>query len=406
MEHKLAVRVERWGWYSMGVNVALIGINLVIARASGSLAVSAELLHNVVDLLTAMAVLVGIRLATRKSKSFPYGLYKLENVVAVGLAMMVFLTAYEIARDAVVAPPADVTVDAWMLPGIALAAAIPLVFSHFELSAGRQANSPALIADAREYRAHVYTTGVVLASLAGNLLGVRFDRLAAVVIVVAISKTGWDLLLDGVRVLLDASLDSETLQIVRETIEAEPAVSEVHGATGRNAGRYRFIEAEVSLRVDDLTKAEAASSRIEDAIREQVPFVERVLIHAEPARRTHLRYAIPVAGPDGQVSAHFGEAPRFAIYLVQRDTGAVVEQRLLSNPHLGEEKAKGIRVAEWLVKQKIDVLLLCEDLGRRGPAYVLSEAGIAVRASDCLTLGQIEDKLQAGALGRGEQVAV
>ncbi|MCD6520289.1 MAG: hypothetical protein J7M05_10260 [Anaerolineae bacterium] len=42
-----------------------------------------------------------------------------------------------------------------------IAAAIPLLFSHFELRAGVRANSPALIADAKEHRVHVFTTGVV-----------------------------------------------------------------------------------------------------------------------------------------------------------------------------------------------------------------------------------------------------
>jgi len=35
------------------------------------------MIHNIVDLLAAVAVLVGLKLSTRKSKVFPYGLYKL-----------------------------------------------------------------------------------------------------------------------------------------------------------------------------------------------------------------------------------------------------------------------------------------------------------------------------------------
>jgi len=141
------VNLERWGWYSIIVNVTLGLINAgrappVIARASGSLAVEAEMVHNAVDLLTAVAVLIGLKLSTRKSKDFPYGLYKLENVVAVGLAVMIFFTAYEIARDAFLEPTRLATVDPWMLAGVAVATAIPLIFSHFELRAGREANSP------------------------------------------------------------------------------------------------------------------------------------------------------------------------------------------------------------------------------------------------------------------------
>jgi divalent metal cation (Fe/Co/Zn/Cd) transporter len=49
------MNIERWGWYSIAVNVILALINLVIATASGSLAVEAEMVHNLVDLLTAVA---------------------------------------------------------------------------------------------------------------------------------------------------------------------------------------------------------------------------------------------------------------------------------------------------------------------------------------------------------------
>lgn len=94
-----------------GVNVVLAGISAGVAFASGSLAVGAQLVHNLVDLVTAVAVLVGLKLSTRKSKDFPYGLYKLENVIAVGLALMVFLSAYEIARDALFTPRRQATVD-------------------------------------------------------------------------------------------------------------------------------------------------------------------------------------------------------------------------------------------------------------------------------------------------------
>ena len=387
-------RVERWGWYSIGINVILALINLFIAQASGSLAVEAEMVHNMVDLLTAIGVLVGLKLSTRKSKDFPYGLYKLENVITVFLSLMTFLTAYEIARDALFAGGVQATVDAWMLVGVVIAAAIPLTFSVFELRAGQAANSPALIADAKEYRAHVFTTGVVLAALIGQWLDFPLDRVAALVIVVAIAKTGWELLSDGMRVLLDASLDANTLLRIREIIQAEPRVAELKWVTGRNAGRYRFVEGEVTIRGHDLKKAEAALQEIEAQIREEVPFVERVLIHAEPMARTHLRYALPLADPDGTLSQHFGEAPYFALVRVRLSDDVIEEQRVVSTPYQDVERARGIRVAEWLVEQKVDVTLIREELRGKGPVYVFGDAGIEMRRTDANTL--TEALAQAG----------
>jgi len=381
-----APSASRVAWASIAINILLSLLNLTIAAASGSLAVAAEMVHNLVDLVASVAVLAGVKISERHSRTFPYGLYKVENVVAVGVAILIFYTGYEIAREAIFAEPGATTVSAWMLAGVALSAAIPLAFSVYETQIGRKLNSPSLMADAKEYRVHVFSSGVVFLALIGQMIGYPVDRYAALVIVVLIAKTGWDLLLDGMRVLLDASLDSETLDQVRAVVDAEPAVTEVRSLVGRNAGRYRFLELDVSLRVDDLERAHAVSQRLERTIREQVPHLERVLIHYEPQVRTHLRYAVPLSDTLGTVSAHFGESPYFALIRVRLVGGQIEHQEILANPHQAVEKAKGIRVAEWLVSLKTDVVLLREDVQGKGPAYVFADAGVEVCLTQAATL--------------------
>lgn len=392
------MNVERWGWCSVALNVVLASLHAVIAAASGSLAVAAELVHNLIDLAAAVAVLAGLKLAARKSKAFPYGLYKVENLVALGLAGLVFVSAYEIARDALLAPAAAVRAEGWMLAALAATGALPLVFSHFELRAGRLANSPVLIADAKEYRVHVFTTGLAFAALASQWAGMALDRIAALVIVVAVAWTGWGLLRDAMRVLLDASLEPAALAEIRSIIGADPAVTELKWITGRNAGRFRFVEAGVALRLAALDKAEAAIRRIEAAVRAAVPHVERVLLHAETADSPLVRCAVPLADPAGTVSRHFGEAPFFALATLRRADGGVEEQRIVANPHRALEKAKGIRVAEWLVAQKIDVVVLPEGVHGKGPEYVLRDAGVELRRTGRTALA---DALAASLPGAG-----
>ncbi|MGD2040372.1 MAG: cation diffusion facilitator family transporter [Anaerolineae bacterium] len=379
---------SRVAWASIAINIFLSLLNLAIAMASGSLAVAAEMVHNLVDLIASVAVLAGVKISERESRTFPYGLYKVENVVAVGVAILIFFTGYEIAKEALLADAEPATVNGWMLAGVALSAVIPLAFSVYEMRVGRELNSPSLMADAQEYRAHVFSSGVVFLALVGQLIGIPLDRYAALLVVVLIVKTGWELLSDGMRVLLDASLDPETLNKVQSIIESDAAVTELRSLVGRNAGRYRFLEAEVALRVDDLEKAHAVSKRIENAIRSQVPHVERVLIHYEPQVRTHVRYAAPLSDPQGTISLHFGEAPYFGLVTVRTADEQIAHQEVLSNPYLQEEKAKGIRVGEWLVGLKTDVVLL-QDVSRvkgRGPEYVFADAGVEARQTDGGTL--------------------
>lgn len=373
---------------SIAINIVLSLLNLVIAAASGSLAVAAEMVHNLVDLVASVAVLAGVKISERESRAFPYGLYKVENLVAVGVAILIFFTGYEIAKEAIFAQPEVATVNGWILAGVAMSAVIPLAFSVYEMRVGRKLNSPSLMADAQEYRAHVFSSGVVFLALIGQMIGYPVDRYAALVIVVLIARTGWELLADGMRVLLDASLDVETLDEVHRVVDAEPTVTEIRSLVGRNAGRYRFLEIDVALRVGDLERAHGISQRLEKAIREQVPHVERVLIHYEPRLRTHLRYAVPLSDMLGTVSEHFGESPYFALVTVGLTDAQVERQETLVNPHCDVDKAKGIRVAEWLVEFNTDVALLREDVQGKGPAYVFADAGVETRLTQATTLAK------------------
>jgi len=389
------MNVERWGWYSVLVNVVLARLHAVIATASGSLAVKAELVHNIVDLLMAAAVLAGLRIATRSSTAFPYGLYKVENLVAAGLAIMIFVSAWGIVHRALLAPPAPVRADAWMFALLLITAAIPIGFSRFELRAGQAANSPALIADAKEYRVHIFTTGLALMALLSQRLHFPVDRIAALLIVIAVVRIGWDLLKDAMRVLLDASLDPGTLDAIREVINGDPTVVEVKWITGHNAGRFRFVEVGIALRVVEPNRTEVVVQRIETAVRAALPHVERILLHVEASATPRIRYAIPLADPAGTLSLHFGEAPWFALVSARRADGEIEESRILANPHVAEERAKGIRVAEWLAGQKVDVVLAREDLNGRGPAYVLHDAGIELRRVDCEFMSEQLAQLRA-----------
>jgi predicted Fe-Mo cluster-binding NifX family protein len=133
------------------------------------------------------------------------------------------------------------------------------------------------------------------------------------------------------------------------------------------------------MRTGDLKKAHAISHQIESEIRKQVPHVERVVIHYEPEVRKHLRVAVPLADTTGRVSTHFGEAPYFALVLLRLADGQIERQEVVSNPHTEVPRARGIRVAEWLVKQRVDVVAVREDLHNKGPTYVFSDAGVEVK---------------------------
>ncbi len=381
--------LERMGVYSLLINIALVALKLGLAALSGSLALAASATDSAVDVFASLAVLIGLLISKRKTKTFPFGLYKVENLVSIVIALLIFFAGYEIAKEALLAPATQVITEWWMLVGTGLTVLVPFLFGRYELSVGKATNSPSLVADAHHFQTDVLSAGIVFASIVVSALGWGIDRIGALLIVPFIAKSGWDLLADGMKVLLDASLDAETLTQVREIVESYPGVAQVRSVVGRNSGRYRFLQADIEVRTSDLQKAHRLSEQLEQAIRSEVSNVERVTIHYEPQVKTTYTYGVPLENASGVVSAHLGKAPYFALVELRSNDGALLRQEILANPHQELEKQKGIEVAKMLVDHGVDVLLVKDSLEGKGPSFVLADAGVETRLTDAETLNQI-----------------
>ncbi len=390
MDHTL----ERMGVYSLVINSGLVVLKLGLAALSGSLALAASATDSAVDIIGSVAVLVGLVISKRRTKTFPFGLYKVENVVSIVIAVLILVAGYEIAKEAIGGAEGPVSVQWWALVGVGLTVVVPLVWSRYELKVGRAANSPSLMAEARHYQTDVLSSLIVFVSVAASALGLAIDRFGALLIVPFIAKSGWDLLSDGMKVLLDASLDAETLGEVREILAASHGVAEVKSVVGRNSGRYRFLQADIVVRTSDLQKAHHLSEQLEEAIRNGVDNVERVVIHYEPQLKTSLIYAVPLENHRGAISDHLGQAPYFALVELRAEDGALLREEIVANPHQALEKQKGLEVARMLVDRGVDVLLVRENLEGKGPSYLLADAGVETRITQATSLEEILRELE------------
>jgi cation diffusion facilitator family transporter len=369
-------QIERVGLYAFIVNLSLAGLKAALASFSGSLALTADAIDSLTDSLGSLVIWGGIKLSSRKSHSFPYGLYKLENVMSVAVALLIFFAGTEIARKALSSSEQPPNITPVVICGTLTGIVVTILFGLYTISVGRKTGSPVLLAEGRHRQTDVLSSSLVLVAIVSNYFGFHLDRIIAGFVLIFIGYASWELLSGGMRVLLDASLDAETLNKIRNIIESEPAVKEVRFLVGRNAGRYRFVEADIIMRTNDLKKAHTISEKIESDIRKEIPFLERVLIHYEPQSKTSLLIAVPLEDTEGTVSTHFGQAPYFALVLLSIPDRKIKQQEIIVNPYTDIAKAKGIRVSEWLVNKKVDVVISKEKLTGKGPAYVFAGADI------------------------------
>lgn len=389
-----APSVLRVALYSLLFNLALVAAKLVLSDVSGSLALRADAVHSMVDVLASVALILGLKISERKSEGFPLGLYKVENLASIAISFLLFATAYEIILKAAEGGVQPALYQGYVLYAVAAIVPLPYLFGSFQIRVGEQTGSPSLIADGVQHKADVLTSALVFLALIAQSIDFPLDRVAAAIIALVIFKEGWEILVSGMRVLLDASVDRKTLEEIRRLIMQAPEVESINEVVARNSGRYLFVQANLVLRVTDLKRAHLASERIEARIREELPHVDRVLIHYEPKVKSMLRYAVPLANARGSLGEHFGESPYFALVEMDLQEMRLSKQEIIANPYQNLAKGKGIKVAQFLLAYKPDVVITRESLKGKGPGYAFAEAGVEIGQTEARTLDELIEGLE------------
>lgn len=275
---------------SIASNATLIAFKLAVGIVSGSIAIISEALHSGSDLVAAIIAFWSVRRAAEPPDDIhQYGHEKIENLSGVIEALLIIAAAgviiYEGTLKIVHGPELD---HVWL--GIAVMTVsgfVNLIVSRRVLyPVARRTQSAALEADAAHLLTDVYTSFGV----AGGLLLVKltgwsyFDPVAAIAVAVLIIRTGYELVMQSTRVLLDETLPDEELEAIRKCVREHRGdiISGYHRLRARRAGSRRHIDLHV-LVSENLTVTEAhdVAEHIAADIRECVPNAD-VLVHVEP----------------------------------------------------------------------------------------------------------------------------
>ncbi len=384
---------EKIGFYSICVNLFLVAVKGVLGFISGSLALIADAIHSATDVISSATVLAGIKISKRKSKNFPYGLYKVENIASLISAIFIFIAGYEIVHTVFFETQVLKTMYLpYAIGGVLLSIGVTFFFSRYELKQGKALGSPSLIADAEHIKTDMLSSAVIMVGLIGVFFGFSLDKAAALLVLFFVFRSGFNIFINALRVLLDASIDFETMDRVKSIIIGDSRVLSVNALWGRNSGPFKFIEADIILNVNDLEKAHFASQVIEKEIRRQLSHVDHILIHYAPQIKETSTCAVPLSSDKLQLSEHFGSAPYFYIVTRREKDKALLTESYHCNPFEKEEKGKGIKVSEWLLDQGVDIVYTPKDFTGKGPAYVFSDAGVQVLITEGHSLNPIKKK--------------
>jgi cation diffusion facilitator family transporter len=278
--------VERVVTRVLFLNLGLAIAKIAFGYSSGALSILSDGFHSLTDAASNVVGLIGVKAASRPpDEEHPYGHRKYETVAAAALTLFLLLVMIEVLRNAFNhltgrAGPPQISAAAFVV--MVVTVALNLIVISYESRAAERLGSEALLADAIQTRADVWTSMTVIVGLAGARAGVPIlDPLAALVVAVFIGYAGYQIALATTRILSDQIVISESE--LERVVMSVPGVLGCHQIRTRGSADHVFLDLHIWLPPDmRLTDAHGLSHVVKDRLMTRYPQIADAIIHIEP----------------------------------------------------------------------------------------------------------------------------
>lgn len=286
-------RVTIWGGI---INVVLLVVKFAAGIFGHSAAMIADAVHSLTDFATDVVVLIFVHLGNKPAdRDHDYGHGKYET-----LATAIIGTSLLAVGVLIFCSGAGKTwrvIQGEMLPSpgkVALVAAVASIVLkewayRFTVKVGKRCQSEAVVANAWHHRSDALSSMGTMIGIGGAiLLGNRWtvlDPLASIVVSVFIVRAAWQLMMESMKELTEASLSDEDEAVIMHIAASEPGVSEVHNLRTRRVGNRIAIEMHARmLGSTPLVEAHLHATAIEHRLKEHFGPDTLVSIHLEPVK--------------------------------------------------------------------------------------------------------------------------
>ncbi|MFX1392957.1 MAG: cation diffusion facilitator family transporter [Promethearchaeota archaeon] len=384
------------------LNTALFVLKLIFGIITNSLALQADAFDNMTDIITCLIAFIGILFSKKKpNEKFPFGYYKLENIVSLIISLFIFVTALTIIYQSFSeilyfysGNPKKIYFSPYIFLFLIFSMLISLILTLYLRLIYKKTNSPVIKSEANEKAYDIFISLSVLIGFIGALLNFYLlDSIIALFIAIFIIKGGYDIFLTSTKTLLDAVIDFDNRTELLNLIKNTPAIKEIDNLEIRSYGRYIFLELEIALsRSFPLSQINFLKNKLSNDIMKEFPLIFKTIIIIRSQEKTITKVAVPLVSSQGlnsEISTHYGESPYFGI--LEFEDNKFLKYKIIINEFAHEEKRKGILVSDWLIQKKIDKIYLKKEL-KKGPSLVFNSNFIDLKLTDLKNLNEIIEK--------------
>jgi cation diffusion facilitator family transporter len=261
---------------SSSVATLLLVVKLFIGIASGSVAVLASAIDSLLDMAISLFNFFAIKKSEEKATEFyQYGKGKIQAIAAVIEGTIITVSGFYIIYVAIEKLIAGSTTSLLTPSILAMVFSIGITYLLvvYLMRIARETDSIVIKADALHYKTDLWSNAAVLLALVlVYLTDLDFiDAIFGLGIGVYIIYSAYEIIVEGVEILLDRALDGEIVAEIGEIISNHPEVTSYHWLKTRTDGSTNFVEFHMVLRPNMLL---LEAHRIADEVEEKIMVLE------------------------------------------------------------------------------------------------------------------------------------
>ncbi len=273
--------ITKVSWIGLWDSLFLALFKGIIGILTRSRALTASALYSFHDVISGVAVIIGLKVATRPlDEEHPYGYGNAEYIVCVFTSIIILGATVFLMADCIRilfrgehAPPY------WAVLGTAVVSVfINEIIYRYNVCAVKHTNSPAIEAHGKHHRADAISSVAVVAAIIGAKIGYHFlDALVAVFEAGHLILVGTEILHEGGSGLIDRAIRERDVSLIRQTLFDVPDVKEIRDIKTRQVGTTVWIDLYVALPEEKtIAEVDVISGRIRQGIERKINYLGNV----------------------------------------------------------------------------------------------------------------------------------
>ena len=244
------------GIVGIGCNLLLFAMKLLVGTLAASVSITADAMNNLSDATSSIVTLLGFKLAEKPAdEDHPYGHARFEYLSGLGVAVMIIVIGFELAKSSVekILHPTAVEFGFATCAVLLGSIVVKLWLAAFNGKLGKMIRSSTLEATAADSRNDcIATFAVLLAALIETVTSWKIDGWMGLAVALFILYSGWNLAKETISPLLGEAASRELQEQIVEFVAQHPKVLGYHDLMVHDYGPgQRFASLHVEMDKDE-----------------------------------------------------------------------------------------------------------------------------------------------------------